>query len=136
MNDPARLFKALSEQVRLDMIALITMYGELCVCDFEGVLRIRQSKASRHLSYLANAGLLQKRRSGAWMYYRLSDELSVQEQEILALVPSLLGEERILELQQALQAWLSVKDDAHCLPGSPSAVTGQVGQTDSEGRKA
>jgi DNA-binding transcriptional ArsR family regulator len=38
-----------------------------------GVLAIGQSKASRHLAYLRNAGLVDDRRAGAWMYYLLSN---------------------------------------------------------------
>jgi ArsR family transcriptional regulator, arsenate/arsenite/antimonite-responsive transcriptional repressor len=45
---------------------------ELCVCDIMGALGITQSKASRHLRYLFNAGLVTDRREGLWMYYRIS----------------------------------------------------------------
>ena len=58
----ANLFKALADETRLRILALLTDCDELCVCDIEQVLSITQSKASRHLRYLANVGLVEGRR--------------------------------------------------------------------------
>ncbi len=71
MNTTAHLFKALSEEVRLRILALL-QEGELCVCDLVTVLGLPQSTISRHLSYLRHAGLVQGERRGVWMYYRLA----------------------------------------------------------------
>ncbi|WP_027366730.1 ArsR/SmtB family transcription factor [Desulfocurvibacter africanus] len=67
------LFKALSEEVRLRMLALLAFSdkGELCVCDIMSALDIPQSTASRHLAHLRGADLVKGRRKGAWTYYRL-----------------------------------------------------------------
>jgi ArsR family transcriptional regulator len=46
--------------------------GELCVCQIVDVLDVPQPKASRHLAYLRNAGLVLARREGRWSYYRLA----------------------------------------------------------------
>lgn len=62
MRNLASVFRALADETRLQMLALIMKYEELCVCDFVNVLEITQSKASRHLRYLLNAGFLQDRR--------------------------------------------------------------------------
>jgi ArsR family transcriptional regulator len=82
----AGIFKALADETRLRMLALLLDRPELCVCHFERVLEITQSKASRHLRYLLNAGLLQDRREGVWMYYRLAEGMGAQRRLILAAV--------------------------------------------------
>jgi len=71
MKNEARLFKALSDETRLRILALL-QGGELCVCDLMAVLELPQSTVSRHLATLRNAGLVEDRRQGVWMYYRLA----------------------------------------------------------------
>jgi ArsR family transcriptional regulator, arsenate/arsenite/antimonite-responsive transcriptional repressor len=64
------LFKALADETRLRILGLL-LTGEVCVCDIHESLRIPQSKASRHLAYLRRAGLVDTRRAGVWIHYRL-----------------------------------------------------------------
>ena len=64
-------FKALSDETRLRILALL-INGEMCVCDLMAILDLPQSTVSRHLAYLRNAGWVEDRRQGVWMYYRLS----------------------------------------------------------------
>lgn len=64
-------FKALSEPLRLRIMALLTE-GELCVCDFTEVLSLPQSTVSRHMARLKAAGLVDDRREGKWVHYRLT----------------------------------------------------------------
>lgn len=71
INDSAELFSALADKTRLRLLNLL-LEGELCVCDLMRVLKEPQSKISRHLGYLRRAGLVEARRQGFWMYYRLS----------------------------------------------------------------
>ena len=56
MRTLTSVFKALSDETRLQMLGLLLKEGELCVCDFVDVSKITQSKASRHLRHLVNAG--------------------------------------------------------------------------------
>lgn len=72
MEDIAQIYKALSEQMRLRILMLLTK-GELCVCDIMAVLEEPQSKVSRHIAYLKNSGLIQGKRVGTWMHYFLKD---------------------------------------------------------------
>jgi ArsR family transcriptional regulator, arsenate/arsenite/antimonite-responsive transcriptional repressor len=69
MKIPARTFKALSDETRLRILALLAQ-GELCVCDLMAILELPQSTVSRHLATLRHAGLVEDRRQGVWMYYR------------------------------------------------------------------
>jgi ArsR family transcriptional regulator, arsenate/arsenite/antimonite-responsive transcriptional repressor len=66
----ALVFKALADTTRLRILGLL-IAGEVCVCDIHESLRIPQPKASRHLAYLRRAGLVEARREGLWMHYRL-----------------------------------------------------------------
>lgn len=64
------LFKALADETRLRILGLL-LTGEVCVCDIHESLKIPQSKASRHLAYLRKSGLVETRRDGLWIHYRL-----------------------------------------------------------------
>ena len=64
------LFKALADATRLRILGLL-LTGEVCVCDIHESLKIPQSKASRHLAYLRRTGLVETRREGLWIHYRL-----------------------------------------------------------------
>jgi DNA-binding transcriptional ArsR family regulator len=66
-------FKALADETRLRILALL-VNGELCVCDLMAILDLPQSTVSRHLATLRNAGWVEDRRQGVWMYYRLSQD--------------------------------------------------------------
>ena len=66
----SRLFKALGDETRLRIVALLS-HGELCVCHLEDALRLSQPKVSRHLATLRAAGVVEDRRDGTWVNYRL-----------------------------------------------------------------
>ena len=65
-------FKALADTTRLRILGLL-LTGEVCVCHIHESLKIPQPKASRHLAYLRKAGLVEARREGLWMHYRMAD---------------------------------------------------------------
>jgi len=70
INEMETLFKALGDATRLRILGLL-LAGEVCVCDIHESLKIPQPKASRHLAYLRRAGLVETRRDGLWIHYRL-----------------------------------------------------------------
>jgi len=74
MEGITQIYKALSEEMRLRILMLLTQ-GELCVCDIMAVLDEPQSKVSRHLAYLKHSGFIQGKRMGTWMHYFLKDSL-------------------------------------------------------------
>jgi DNA-binding transcriptional ArsR family regulator len=65
------IFKALSDRNRLRIFAALTRHDELCACQIIELLQVTGATASRHLSLLVNAGLLQSRKEGRWIFYRL-----------------------------------------------------------------
>lgn len=84
MKTLAQTLKALSDETRLRIIALLCR-GELCVCDLMAILELPQSTVSRHLATLRHAGLVEDRRQGVWMYYRLTGK-DLLHQELLLLL--------------------------------------------------
>ena len=72
LSDLEGLFKALADETRLRILGLL-LTGEVCVCHIHESLRISQPKASRHLAYLRRAGLVEARRDGLWVHYRLAE---------------------------------------------------------------
>lgn len=67
----SRLFRALGDETRLRIVALLA-HGELCVCHLQEALGLSQPKISRHLAILRAAGIVDPRRDGAWVHYRLT----------------------------------------------------------------
>ena len=65
-------FKALADATRLRILGLL-LTGEVCVCHIHESLKIPQPKASRHLAYLRRAGLVETRRDGLWIHYRMTE---------------------------------------------------------------
>ncbi len=110
MRTEAKLFKALADETRLKILWLLMGQEELCVCDIMGVLGITQSKASRHLRYLFNAGLVTDRREGLWMYYRISVAFGSRSGKQLQLLREMLAAQPAARvLSQQLQQWLREK---------------------------
>lgn len=91
-----RVFKALSDETRLRIMALVFRHGHLCPCEVERLLGITQSKASRHLRYLRNAGLLEDRREGLIVNYHLPASSDPRTEAVLDFLESLLAEQEIV----------------------------------------
>jgi ArsR family transcriptional regulator len=73
--DAISLFKALSDQTRLRCLALLIGHDELCVCELTHALALPQPKVSHHLGALRKAGLVNDRKEGLWIYYRINEAL-------------------------------------------------------------
>lgn len=71
------LYQSLADATRLRILAILTQHapdgpdGELCVCHIHDSLGVSQPTASRHLAYLRKSGLVEARREGVWMHYRI-----------------------------------------------------------------
>ena len=81
------LYKALADKNRLRIVALLSSC-ELCVCHLEAALDAPQPTISRHLSILRSSRLVETRREGSWVYYRLAEledaEAQTQLQSLVA----------------------------------------------------
>jgi len=120
MKDAAQFFKILADESRLKMLWLLFNRTELCVCDVMAVLEITQSKASRHLAALRNAGIAVDRKEGLWSYYSLRPAKDKLAKEHLALLKTSLSRYPDAKiLLKKLNVWLKEKQSGQtCLKGS------------------
>ncbi len=104
VRQASRFFKALGDETRLRIVALLS-HGELCVCHFEAALGLSQPNASRQLGVLRSAGLVESRREGSWVYYRLAPQLDeLSRQQLQALVAAFSRREVIKQDVERLLA--------------------------------
>lgn len=91
MQKEAKIFKALADETRLRILALL-LGGELCVCEIMAALDLPQSTASRHLAYLRNSDWVKDSRRGVWMYYRFNAEDDALIQALRPVLQAHLGQ--------------------------------------------
>lgn len=101
LNYGLRIFKALSEEPRVRVIHLLMLNKELSISDLEHILDFTQTKTSRHLIYLKNAGLLGSRRIDQWVFYYILEEYLEIIQLIFKFIqkdPSLIKDQETFEI--------------------------------------
>ncbi|MGQ2753448.1 ArsR/SmtB family transcription factor [Campylobacter coli] len=69
------IISAINDESRVLVLYHLLKYQELCVCDLQKLLNMGQSRLSRHLKILKDAGFLYVKRKGTWAYYGINDEL-------------------------------------------------------------
>ncbi len=78
-NDAEQLatrIKALGDPARLQLLNMISLQGEMCVCDMTDPLGLSQPTVSHHLKVLSDAGFVRREQRGKWAYFSLEgDEL-------------------------------------------------------------
>lgn len=62
---------ALNDETRVLILRFLDTYGETCVCDLQSSLNMIQSRLSRHLKILKDAGFLRVQRKGTWSFYAI-----------------------------------------------------------------
>ena len=103
MRDFAKLFKALSDETRIRILKVL-LERECCVCEVMQALDISQSRASRNLRVLEDAGFIKSRRDGLWIVYSIDEQRmnSYAAPLIELLRDSLVNEEIILQDRERL----------------------------------
>ena len=95
-----RAFRALGDETRVRIVALL-VHGELCVCHLESALGISQPNCSRQLGILKAAGIVDSRRDGTWVYYRITDQEHESVKNVLEVLAKTFGAERALRTDHA-----------------------------------
>ena len=95
-----RLFRALGDETRLRIVALLS-HGELCVCHLEAALALSQPTASRQLGVLRAAGVVDSRREGSWVYYALAPQEHAAVAAMLDALVAAFGAERAIRIDHA-----------------------------------
>lgn len=70
-----QIYQCLCDATRLRILHLLTR-GPLCVCHFQKILSVPQTKVSQHLAYLRKRGMVETTRQGTWIIYRLPAQMS------------------------------------------------------------
>ena len=83
MDDFLKTVSALSDETRVLILRFFDQHGALCVCDLQESLGMIQSRLSRHLKILKEAGFLRVDRKGTWAYYSLRSPLDRFRSEAL-----------------------------------------------------
>ena len=83
MNIFLQTIGALNDETRLTILRFIDVNGAVCVCDIESAFGMIQSRISRHLKILKEAGFLRVERKGRWAYYSIRSPLDTFRQNIL-----------------------------------------------------
>lgn len=104
MFDLMAVTKALADENRVRLLAALEG-GELCVCQLIELIGLAPSTISKHLSILRSARLIQCRKDGRWMYYRLADEQAPKEARtaLAWLLEALDGRKRIMDDKRRLE---------------------------------
>jgi len=82
----SKVFKALSDPLRLRIMHLLAVREDLCVCELTATLEMPQSSISRHLAMLRHLQLVETYRDGRWIHYCLS---SLSNSPLIDLLPLL-----------------------------------------------
>ena len=86
LRDYEAVLKAAADPNRARILKMLEA-GEMCVCQIVATLELSQSTVSKHLSLLRAAGLVDERKRGRWVYFRLADSpVNEYAQPVLALV--------------------------------------------------
>jgi len=104
MPELVKAMKALSDETRLRILNIL-LEKECCVCEVMQALDISQTRASRNLSTLYDAGFLKQRREGLWSFYSV-DRDTMQEyyaQIIGAIREALKGNKTVEEDRERLK---------------------------------
>jgi len=104
MREFLAIAKALSDENRVRALMALAG-GELCVCQIIKLLGLAPSTVSKHMAVLHQAGLVQTRKDGRWVYYRLAEEPALPcVRHALAMALECLGKDgRIREDARTLK---------------------------------
>lgn len=83
MDNFIQTIGAINDETRIRILRFIDTNGAVCVCDIENAFEMIQSRISRHLKILKEAGFLKVERKGRWAYYSIRSPLDVFRQNII-----------------------------------------------------
>lgn len=83
MEKEIKILKALAHPLRLDIIKLLIINENLCVCKIQEAFDIGQSNLSQHLKILKDAEILNSKKDGGWVHYSLKDKKIIEILDLL-----------------------------------------------------
>ncbi|MBF0583380.1 MAG: metalloregulator ArsR/SmtB family transcription factor [Magnetococcales bacterium] len=125
MLTPDLLLKALVDETRLRCLLLVLAEQELCVCEFGHALALVQPKISKHLALLRTSHVLQDRKEGQWVYYRLHPALPAWAMEVMQAIA--IGAEGLSPYREDLSRLQTMDNRPNvCQVGCKSRVNGAM----------
>jgi len=98
MRELIKVLKALSDEVRLRILKILQEWEKLCVCEIMQALDISQTRTSRNLGILKDAGFVTDRREGVWIYYSINKrKINEYQSELIKLLSKWLNEEEVVQ---------------------------------------
>lgn len=104
LDDFLKTVSAVNDPTRILILAFISQHGESCVCEMEVSLELIQSRLSRHLKILKEAGFLEVERKGTWAYYKVVSKSPFHQQiikEVNQLGMQIPGKTNACEINKA-----------------------------------
>ena len=96
-----KVMKALSDRTRVKIIKML-QGQEMCVCELQAALELAQPSVSKHLKILEEAGLVESRKEGMWVNYRLADNAdSIYAGHLQSILRDWLNDDQ--EIQKIVQ---------------------------------
>ena len=113
MDTTLGIMKALSDKNRMRCVAALWRFDELCACQITELLQVSGATASRHLAILQKSGLVDSRKEGRWVFYRLQKPEG-SSQLFQWLEHSLSGTHELVEDFQFLKKILDMTPEDLC----------------------
>jgi DNA-binding transcriptional ArsR family regulator len=115
MRRIVRTTKALADENRIRILGVLSG-RELCVCQLIELLCLAPSTVSKHLSILKNARLIDSRKQGRWMYYRLADQRvsRANAQAIEWILRSITETDRFVQDNKCIEEILKIDPEILC----------------------
>ncbi len=122
MRNVLAVAKGLSDEGRLRALMALHAHHELCVCDLTSLLGLATATVSRHMSVLQRAELVDNRKEGRWVYYRLASPApNTPQAEALAWVRKCLHDDPVTRKdQEKLKTLLCSAADECCDKKTPN----------------
>ncbi len=117
MNTYTDFFKALSDETRLRILHLLVVSkSELCVCEFTDILETPTYNVSKHLKILKNAGLINERKEGRWVYFGLTPVKGRFLELLFEAIKEIPAQQLKTDLNE-LQKRFDIRIEGKCLLG-------------------
>lgn len=123
LRDYEAVLKAAADPNRVRILKMLEG-GELCACQIVAALSLSQSTVSRHLSLLRAAGLVEERKEGRWVHFRLAETtINPYAQPLLALLRGWLGRDETVKADaQRVKRIRETPVEALCCPNPGEAL--------------
>lgn len=124
LRQPVDLFAVLGDRLRLRLACcLLTVKEGLCVCELVDALQASQPNVSRHLRLMKGAQLVEERREGRWVYYRLKDADHLLFDNIRCCLDTVCCCDDIQQDLRRLRARLKLRQGGKCVVGFRKETT-------------